>query len=184
MTQITQWFILLSSNSLHSHTTQQQLIAVACVKPNLHIPSTTAMPITNHHNHLHTPLRQPASTTSSSFTSKILLLLTLLPVSLATIAFILQWRGGITDPATLLSPHGAHNFPGMDSSPLSPLTHTTHSSDCLNLGRSSSPSFPYYHNWKLDFGDSLTPKVRFLASLNCGVCLFFVVLYDCNFQSK
>jgi hypothetical protein len=73
--------------------------------------------------------------------------------------------GGITDPATLLSPLGAHNFPGMDSYPLSPLTHTTQSSNCLNLSLSSSPSFPSYHNWKLDFGDSLTPKVCFIASL-------------------
>lgn len=126
------------------------------------------MPVTN----LHTPLRSiPSSSSSShSFNSKILLLLTLLPVSLATIAFILQWRGGITDPSTLLSPHGSHNFPGMESSLLSPLPHSTsRSSDCLNLGRSSSPSFPYYHNWKLDFGDSLTPKVCFFASFLCFI---------------
>ncbi|KAK2386195.1 glycosyltransferase protein [Trifolium repens] len=128
------------------------------------------MPITNHH--LHTPLRSTPSSSSSShsFTSKILLLLTLLPVSLATIAFILQWRGGITDPSTLLSPHGSHNFPGMESSPLSPFSHSTsHSSDCLNLGRSSSPSFPYYHNWKLDFGDSLTPKICVTSSTSAGL---------------
>jgi hypothetical protein len=75
-----------------------------------------------------------------------------------------------------LSPHGSHNFPGMESSPLSPFSHSTsHSSDCLNLGRSSSPSFPYYHNWKLDFGDSLTPKVCFL----CFFYLFWIVGCDC-----
>ncbi|CAI8596069.1 unnamed protein product [Vicia faba] len=131
------------------------------------------MPITNHHNpNLHTPLRTTPSSSSlsHSFTSKILLLLTLLPVSLATIAFILQWRGGITDPSTLLSPHGSHNFPGMESSLLSPLPHSSsRSSDCLNLGRSSSPSFPYYHNWKLDFSDSLTPKICVTTSTSAGL---------------
>lgn len=139
--------------------------------------SSSTMPMTSHHYQLHAPLRSTPSSSSSShsFTSKILLLLTVLPVSLAAIAFLLQWRGGITDPSTLLSPHGSHHFPGMDPSPLSPLSHSP--SDCVNLGRTSSPSFPYYHNWNLDFGDSLTPKVRFLPSFKkCDHvgCIYFV----------
>lgn len=174
--------------SLHYHTNREivERVVVACVNRFgglVPFPSsTTTMPITNHHhNNLHTPLRStPSSSSSNSFTSKILLLLTLLPVSLATIAFILQWRGGITDPSTLLSPHGSHRLPGTGSSHLSPLSHSR-SSDCLNLARSSSPSFPYYHNWKLDFGDSLTPKVRFLCSF-----LWFenwaVLIFCCNFK--
>ena len=113
---------------------------------------------------LHAPLRFNASSSSSqSFTSKILLLLTLLPVSLAAIAFILQWRGGIGDPATLLSPPGTHQFPGMDPSPRSPVSHSS-SADCVNLGRSSSPSFPYFQNWKFDYSTNLRPKVCSLAT--------------------
>ncbi|TKY49648.1 Glycosyltransferase KOBITO 1 [Spatholobus suberectus] len=134
------------------------------------------MPIPNHHHHqLYAPLRPTSSSSSSSsshsFTSKILLLLTLLPVSLAAIAFILQWRGGITDPATLSSPRGSHHyFPGMEPSPLSHLSHNSHSHfDCVNLGRTNSPSFPYYHNWKLDFGASLTPKICVTTSTSAGL---------------
>ncbi|OIW21252.1 hypothetical protein TanjilG_31182 [Lupinus angustifolius] len=128
----------------------------------------------NHH-HLHAPLRSnpsSASSSSHSFASKILFLLTLLPLSLAAIAFLLQWRGGITDPATLLSPPGSLQFPGMESSSLSPLSHSSlssSSSDCVHLGRTNSPSFPYYHNWKLDFGASLRPKICVTTSTSAGL---------------
>jgi hypothetical protein len=73
----------------------------------------------------------------------------------------------------------------MESSPLSPFSHSTsHSSDCLNLGRSSSPSFPYYHNWKLDFGDSLTPKVCFFASFVWFELWVVIVFCCCDFEAK
>ncbi|KAL1346381.1 hypothetical protein HN51_020056 [Arachis hypogaea] len=129
------------------------------------------------HHQLHVPLRSNPSSSSSfaslssnSFLSKILLLLTLLPVSLAAIAFVLQWRGGITDPASLLSPPGSHHFPGMaDPSPLSPLSHSSSASDCLNLGRTSSPSFPYYHNWKLDYAANIKPKICITTSTSAGL---------------
>ncbi|KAH1225486.1 Glycosyltransferase-like KOBITO 1 [Glycine max] len=134
------------------------------------------MPVSNHQ--LYAPLRpNPSSSSSSfsshSFTSKILLLLTILPVSLAAIAFILQWRGGITDPTALSSPRGSHHyFPGMEPSPLSHLSShnsNSHHSDCVNLGRTASPSFPYYHNWKLDFEASLTPKICVTTSTSAGL---------------
>ena len=136
---------------------------VGCV-PTTASTVTTTMPLPNNHHHLYASLRSSTSSSSSSsshsFISKILLLLTLLPVSLAAIAFILQWRGGVTDPTTLSSTGGSHHyFPGMEPSPLSHLSHSQSRSDCVNLGRTNSPSFPYYHNWKLDFGASLTPKV-------------------------
>ncbi|MED6138672.1 Glycosyltransferase-like KOBITO 1 [Stylosanthes scabra] len=128
------------------------------------------------HHQLHLPLRSNASSSSSaslssnSFVSKILLLLTLLPVSLAAIAFVLQWRGGITDPASLLSPPGSHHFPGMtDPSPLSSISHSSSPSDCLNLGRTSSPSFPYYHNWKLDYAANVKPKICITTSTSAGL---------------
>lgn len=120
----------------------------------------------NHH-HLHAPLRPTSSSSSSqSFASKLILLLTLLPLTLACIAFVLQWRGGVPDPTTRWAPPGSnHLFPGMDASPLSSaVSHISSPSDCSNLGRSSSPSFPYYHDWKFDSGSNLKPKVCCLFS--------------------
>ncbi|KAM1018240.1 hypothetical protein ACFX13_040512 [Malus domestica] len=115
----------------------------------------------HHHHHLHAPLRSaPPSSSSQTFTSKLLLLLTLLPLSLAALAFILQWRGGIPDPNTRWSPPGSHHlFPGMDASPLSSAVVHSSPSDCLSLGRSASPSIPYYQNWKFDSVSNLRPKV-------------------------
>ncbi|KAK9076734.1 hypothetical protein SSX86_005068 [Deinandra increscens subsp. villosa] len=68
-------------------------------------------------------LRPAASSSSSSshsspqssshvFNSKILLLLTLLPLSLAVFAFVLQWRGEIDDPTTRWTPKDRLEFPG------------------------------------------------------------------------
>lgn len=128
------------------------------------------------HQHRATPLlsSSSSSSSSSSFTSRLLLLLTLLPLSLALLAFALQWKGdnGLTDPTSAVSstsrwaPHGSrlqnHEvFPGMElsSSTLSPKPHSSSPSDCLNLVRTASPSFPYYRDWKLDFEPNLKPKV-------------------------
>ncbi|CAN6561821.1 unnamed protein product [Malus baccata var. baccata] len=127
----------------------------------------------HHHHHLHAPLRSaPASSSSSpqTFTSKLLLLLTLLPLSLAALAFILQWRGGIPDPTTRWSPPGSHHlFPGMDASPLSSAVVHSSSSDCFNLGRSASPSIPYYQNWKFDSVSNLRPKICITTSTSAGL---------------
>lgn len=122
------------------------------------------MKMPNHH--LHAPLR-PSQTPSSSqsFTAKLILLLTILPLSLAALAFVLQWRGGVTDPTTRWAPPGSNQlFPGMETSPVSAVAHAS-ASDCVNLGRSSSSSFPYYHDWKFDYGFNLRPKVLFLCLL-------------------
>ncbi|KAG6601048.1 Glycosyltransferase-like KOBITO 1, partial [Cucurbita argyrosperma subsp. sororia] len=127
------------------------------------------MPIPNY-NHLQTPLRQTQPSSSSS-TSRLLLLLTFLPLTLAALAFVLQWRGGLTDPATRWSPPGSYQFPGMEASPLSPISrHSTPSaSDCLNLGRSVTPSFPYYQDWKFDRGSNLKPKICITTSTSAGL---------------
>ncbi|KAA3464209.1 glycosyltransferase-like KOBITO 1 [Gossypium australe] len=94
-----------------------------------------------------------------SFLSKLVLFLTILPLALAALAFVLQWRGGsVSDPTTATSrwaPRGSRRevFPGTEtSSSLPPKYH--HSSNCINLGRSSSPSFPYYGDWKFGFEDT------------------------------
>ncbi|PON51203.1 Glycosyltransferase-like KOBITO [Trema orientale] len=125
----------------------------------------------NHH-HLHAPLRPTASSSSSStqsFTSKLLLLLTLLPLTLAALAFVLQWRGGVTDPTTRWAPPGSEKlFPGMDASPISAVSHSSHS-DCVKLGRSASPSFPYYHDWKFDYGSNLKPKICITTSTSASL---------------
>lgn len=132
--------------------------------------------MTNHH-HVHAPLRSaPQSSSSQTFTAKLLLLLTLLPLSLAALAFILQWRGGIPDPTTRWSPPGSHHlFPGMEASPLSSAV-VRSSSDCVNLGRSASPSLPYYQNWKFDSASSLRPKVWFFFGFQIRVVLGWLII--------
>lgn len=140
------------------------------------------MPLPNY-NHLQTPLRHSQPSSSSS-TSRLLLLLTFLPLTLAALAFVLQWRGGLTDPVTRWSPRGSYQFPGMDASPLSQISHrssTPSGSGCLNLGRSASPSFPYYQDWKFDRGSDLKPKVYSSSSLEllfnwCSEVDLYVVL--------
>ncbi|KAE9455914.1 hypothetical protein C3L33_12190, partial [Rhododendron williamsianum] len=110
---------------------------------------------------LHPSLRPtpPSSSSSSSFTSRLLLMLTILPLTLAAFAFVLQWRGGLTDPTTRWSPDPL--FPGMDPSGTVPSSAAA-ASDCVDLlGRSRSASFPYYRDWKFSYGSDLRPKVSF-----------------------
>ncbi|XP_042063554.1 glycosyltransferase-like KOBITO 1 [Salvia splendens] len=114
--------------------------------------------------------QQPPSSAAAqnSFTAKLLLLLTLLPLSLALFAFLLQWRGGgIDDPISRWSPDESHKFPGMDSSPLSTVAH---SSDCTTLfGHSSTASFPYFKDWKFNFHADLKPKICVTTSTSAGL---------------
>lgn len=116
---------------------------------------------------LHAPLRPSSSSSSNhSFTAKLLLLLTLLPFTLAAFAFILEWRGGVTDPSTRYSSED-HKFPGMDSSPPTTTTTTTHhsKSDCGPLLSHLSPTFPYYRDWKFHYQTDLKPKVGLIHLL-------------------
>ncbi|XP_010557838.1 PREDICTED: glycosyltransferase-like KOBITO 1 [Tarenaya hassleriana] len=139
----------------------------------------------NHHHH-RAPLISAASSSSSSssshsFVSRLLLLLTLLPVSLACLAFVLQWRGGgLADPTSVSAvgsstwaPGGSdlnHEvFPGMETvSSVSTKAHLS-SSDCFNLARSSSPSFPYYGDWKFGVDANLKPKICITTSTSAGL---------------
>jgi hypothetical protein len=98
-----------------------------------------------------------SSSFSQSITSRLLFLLTLLSFTLACFAFILQWRGGLNDPITRWSPDH-HEFPGMAVSGSGP-SHSSRS-DCVDLlGQSRSPAFPYFRDWKFEFGSDLKPKV-------------------------
>ncbi|CAI9099767.1 OLC1v1036631C1 [Oldenlandia corymbosa var. corymbosa] len=106
---------------------------------------------------LSTSALRPGSSSSSHLIpssphSGLLLLLTLLSLSLAAFAFVLQWRGGLPDPTsrdpTELDPFG---FPGLE--PSGPVKSSSSSVDCGDiLGRSSVPSFPYYRDWNFSFG--------------------------------
>uniref|UniRef100_A0A5B7BEW0 Glycosyltransferase family 92 protein n=1 Tax=Davidia involucrata TaxID=16924 RepID=A0A5B7BEW0_DAVIN len=117
---------------------------------------------------LYTSLRPQPPSSNHSFASKLLLLLTLLPLTLAAFAFILQWRGGgVDDPIARWSPEESHKFPGMDSSPLATIGHSS-SSDCV-LGHSSSPSFPYYRDWQFNFESDLKPKICITTSTSAGL---------------
>ncbi|GAY48968.1 hypothetical protein CUMW_115690 [Citrus unshiu] len=134
---------------------------------------------------------RPLISTSSShshqqlFTSRLLFLLTLLPLTLAAFAFVLQWRGGgvgvgdgflIADSVARWS-HYHHHLPGMDiDSSLLPTTTTVRSSSssssggCADiLGRSNSPSFSYFKDWKFDYGADLKPKICITASTSAGL---------------
>ncbi|KAG9444756.1 hypothetical protein H6P81_016096 [Aristolochia fimbriata] len=121
---------------------------------------------------LYAPVRSSNLSQQSSFTSRLLLLLTVLPLTLAAFAFVLQWRGGLDDPATRW-PTDTQKFPGMQgNSPLSTHLHlgTSSTSDCVEiLGRSSSPSFPYYRGWKFDISYDLKPKICITTSTSAGL---------------
>ncbi|KAK3021334.1 hypothetical protein RJ639_047077 [Escallonia herrerae] len=111
---------------------------------------------------------------TSSSSSKILLLLTALPLTLAAFAFVLQWRGGLNDPTTRWSPDRME-FPGMGSS--GPARSFSSSSDCVDLlGQSRSASFPYFRDWKFGYGSDPKPKVsqiRIGPELFCFIFIGF-----------
>ncbi|XP_030493701.2 glycosyltransferase-like At2g41451 [Cannabis sativa] len=109
------------------------------------------------------------SSSSQSFASRILLLLTVLPFTLACFAFVLQWRGGLNDPVTRWSPDQLQ-FPGMESS--ESVSRNSHSSgsNCVDpLRPKDSPSFPYYKDWKFDYGSDLRPKICITTSTSAGL---------------
>ncbi|OWM67277.1 hypothetical protein CDL15_Pgr000729 [Punica granatum] len=114
-----------------------------------------------------------SSPSHATFTSRLLLLLTLLPFTLACFAFVLQWRGGIPDPINRWSPDPLV-FPGMGSSRSTssvvddPVR--TSRSDCVDvLGQSRSASFPYHRDWKFDYGSDLRPKICITSSTSAGL---------------
>lgn len=112
-----------------------------------------------------------SSSSSQNLNSRLVLLLTLLPVSLAAFAFVLQWRGGPEDPTTRFSPDRKDFSFKISTEPVRSLS----SSDCVNvLARTNSASFPYFRGWNFSFGSSdLRPKVRVLI----GLCYFFLLIF-------
>ncbi|XP_021887429.1 glycosyltransferase-like KOBITO 1 [Carica papaya] len=136
----------------------------------------------NYHHHRTPFLSSSSSSSTQSFISRLILLLTLLPLSLAALAFVLQWRGGgLPDPvissitSSSWAPHDSnhHNnevFPGMETfASLSPKYHSSSSSDCSTLARTASPSLPYYGDWKFGLEANLRPKICVTTSTSAGL---------------
>lgn len=107
---------------------------------------------------------------TTSSTSRLLLLLTILPLTLAAFAFLLQWRGGVTDPVTRWSPD-QNLFPGMSTSDhIQQRSQPRSHSDCSSLfANTHSPSFPYFRDWTLDFSSDLSPKICITTSTSAGL---------------
>ncbi|KAM5558617.1 glycosyltransferase-like [Rosa sericea] len=117
----------------------------------------------------HSSSSSSASSSFQTFASRLLLLLTVLPLTLAVFAFVLQWRGGLNDPVTRWSPNH-HEFPGMGSLPRPVVHASSRSSDCVDpLGQSRSPSFPYYRDWKFDYVSDLRPQICIQTSTSAGL---------------
>nr|GLL36636.1 glycosyltransferase-like At2g41451 [Ipomoea trifida] len=116
----------------------------------------TAMRLRRNHSSFSSSSSSPSSLVHSSpntyaSSSGVLFLLTLLSLSLAAFAFILQWRGGSPDlrcPGPVLSSSEPQGI----------------------LGRSRKLSFPYYRDWKIKFGSSdLLPKICITTSTSAGL---------------
>ncbi|CAM0912803.1 unnamed protein product [Alopecurus aequalis] len=93
----------------------------------------------------------------------LLLLLTVLPLALALLAFALQWRGGgVDDPASRWPPHTADP---------TTLHRPSHASCAEVLAASSAPAFPYLRGWSFPFDapETLHPKVCVQTSTSAGL---------------
>ncbi|XP_071909321.1 glycosyltransferase-like At2g41451 isoform X1 [Coffea arabica] len=125
---------------------------------------------------LHATLRPASSSSSVSSTSshsRLLLFLSVLLISLATFAFLIQWRGGLPDPITRW-PH--ENDPlGFLAMDLAGPGRSSSSSDaCADvLGQSGVASFTYYRNWNFSFGpgsgSKKGPKICITTSTSAGL---------------
>ncbi|CAL0326619.1 unnamed protein product [Lupinus luteus] len=98
-------------------------------------------------------IHKPSSSNSSY--SRVLLLLTILPITLASFAFILQWRGEVTDDSITRGSLDHSLFPGFS---LSKQSHSDCSSSPL-FPQSHSLSFPFISHSKFDESSNLKPKV-------------------------
>ncbi|KAL2230452.1 UNVERIFIED_CONTAM: Glycosyltransferase-like KOBITO 1 [Sesamum indicum] len=107
-----------------------------------------------------------------SFPTKLLLLLVLLPLSLALFAFLLQWHGGgIDDPIFKKFLDESFKFLGIDSSPLATFGHSSsHSSDCsMLMGHINMTIFPHYQDLKFKFEPDRKPKICVTTSTSASL---------------
>lgn len=120
---------------------------------------------------------RPVTSSSPTSTSRLLLILTVLPLTLALFAFILQWRGGLIDDPQSRWPVDSQRFPGMeDASPVSSksssVSRSSSSNDCLEiLGRSGGVGGGSSSVRGLDFNldKDLKPKICITSSTSAGL---------------
>ncbi|GJM91606.1 hypothetical protein PR202_ga07998 [Eleusine coracana subsp. coracana] len=111
------------------------------------------------------PAPAPSAASAGAAWRQLLLLLTVLPLTLAALAFVLQWRGGGVDDPTARWP--SHAFPGAE-----PTLRSLPFSSCADvLVGSSVPSFPYFRGWSFpyDSGEGLQPKICVQTSTSAGL---------------
>ncbi|KAF8088362.1 hypothetical protein N665_0544s0012 [Sinapis alba] len=109
---------------------------------------------------LYSSSKPTMSSSSSSSSSWLFLLVTLLPLSLACFAFLLQWPEGINNWFTDNNP-----FPGMTT-----ISKKRSDSGCVSLlGQSHATSFPYLKDLKLDHKSDLKPKICITTSTSAGL---------------
>ncbi|KAG8372034.1 hypothetical protein BUALT_Bualt12G0024700 [Buddleja alternifolia] len=99
---------------------------------------------------------RPTSTSSvSSLNSHLIGLFTFLLLSLALLAFFLR----VPDPLT--------RFTNCKGEPVQSPSVINHAGRIL--GRSPTPSFPYYRDWKFNFGSDLSPKICITSTTSGGL---------------
>ncbi|XP_059646240.1 glycosyltransferase-like At2g41451 [Cornus florida] len=115
-----------------------------------------------------------SSSSSQTFISRLLLLLTVLPLTLAAFAYVLQWRGGVDEPTSRWSPDHRDfmrlGISGPVRSSSFSSSSSSSSSDCVDvLGRSNLPSFPYFRDWKFSYPSDQRPKICITTSTSAGL---------------
>lgn len=120
--------------------------------------------------------RSSVVVTQSSASSRILFVLTALPLSLALFAFVLQWRGGglLVDPARIGQLAGDNSrLPGVQSLDLLSTPtggRVVTNSDCANqLFRGGLSGFPYHPGWQYAILNDVTPKISITTSTSAGL---------------
>ncbi|XP_002969708.2 glycosyltransferase-like KOBITO 1 [Selaginella moellendorffii] len=106
---------------------------------------------------------QVSSSSSAFSTPRILILLTLMPLGLAAFAFVLQWRGEVTDPTRLGVDRS--RFPGFPGS--SPIGSTS-GVDCGGQQRGLS-AFIHHPGWKYAIPENGKPKICVTTSTAGGL---------------
>ncbi|CAH8385398.1 unnamed protein product [Eruca vesicaria subsp. sativa] len=103
---------------------------------------------------------KPSLSSSSSSSSWLFLLVTLIPISLACFAFLLQWPEGINDWFT-----DNHLLQGITS-----ISKKRSDSGCVSLlGQSHATSFPYLKDLNLDSKQDLKPRICITTSTSAGL---------------
>ncbi|OAP11033.1 hypothetical protein AXX17_AT2G38690 [Arabidopsis thaliana] len=135
-----------------------EVVVLDCFKGivSLKITSSTYNSCSHHH----------MASSDSSYSRKFLLI-TFLPLSLACLAFLLQWRSGVNDSVTQWFDDN-YPFPGMAT--VSEKRSLRSDSSCVSLlGQSRTQAFPYLRDLKLDHKPDLKPRICITTSTSAGL---------------